>query len=323
VRVSYHPGYVVPLPEKHPFPMGKFSELHALLLREGVVAPEAVMTPREADWGDLLLVHTRDYLDALATGTLPRPAERRMGLPQSPALWRRSRLAVRGTMDACLAALTDASGVAGNLAGGTHHAHPDSGRGFCVLNDVAVALRALRRSGWLRRALVVDLDVHQGDGTAFVFGGERAWPRGGVYTLSMHGAKNYPFVKPPSTRDVPLADGAGDAEYLDVLARELPLALEGADPDLVVYLAGVDVLEGDRFGRLSLTREGLAARDRFVCETVKASGVPLCLLLSGGYATRGQRADRRTSARDTADLHATVFREARRVYGVAPEAPGA
>lgn len=315
LRVSYHPDYVVPLPEKHAFPMGKFSALHEILLEEGVITPEAVMTPREAEISDLLLVHTREYLDALATSTLSRPDERRMGLPQSPALWRRSRLAVQGTINACLAALTDARGLAGNLAGGTHHAHPDGGRGFCVLNDVAVALRVLRRSGWIRRALVVDLDVHQGDGTAFVFGGARSWPHGGVYTMSVHGAKNYPFVKPPSTRDVPLADGTDDAEYLDTLAQELPLALEAADPDLVVYLAGVDVLTGDRFGRLSLSRQGLASRDRFVCETLNASGVPLCLLLSGGYATRGQRADRRTSAFDTADLHATVYREAAAVYG--------
>ncbi len=294
--------------------MDKFSALHEILLEERVIAPEDVMTPREADWSDLLLVHTREYLTALATQTLSRPDERRMGLPQSPGLWRRSRLAVQGTMNACLTALTAPRGVAGNLAGGTHHSHPEGGRGFCVLNDVGVALLSLRRAGWLRRALVVDLDVHQGDGNAVVFGGARAWPHGGVYTFSMHGAKNYPFVKPPSTRDVPLADGTGDDAYLATLAHHLPLALAESDPDLVVYLAGVDVLAGDRFGRLSLTREGLAARDRTVCQTVKASGVPLCLLLSGGYATRGARADRRTSARDTADLHATVFREAASVY---------
>ncbi|MEM1057222.1 MAG: histone deacetylase [Bacteroidota bacterium] len=313
MRVSYHPGYVVPLPEKHAFPMGKFSALHEILLTEGVIAPRDVMAPREADWSDLLLVHTRRYLEALATSTLSRQEERRMGLPQSPALWRRSRLAVQGTMSACLAALQD--GLAGNLAGGTHHSHPDGGRGFCVLNDVGVALRALRRSGWIRRALIVDLDVHQGDGNATLFGGDRAWPHGGAYTFSMHGAKNYPFRKPPSTRDVPLPDAMGDSAYLDTLARHLPEVLTEADPDLVVYLAGVDVLEGDRFGRLALSRDGLAARDRYVCETVRATGVPLCLLLSGGYATRGKRADRRTSAYDTADLHATVFREAVAVYG--------
>ena len=312
MRVSTHPGYVVPLPEKHAFPMGKFSALREILLAEKVIAPENVMTPREADWGDLLLVHTRRYLEALATSTLTRAEERRMGLPQSAALWRRSRLAVQGTLNACLAALED--GLAGNLAGGTHHSHPDGGRGFCVLNDVAVALRVLRRSGWIRRALVVDLDVHQGDGTAAIFGGEWAWPHGGVYTFSMHGAKNYPFHKPPSTRDVGLADGTGDDAYLDILAQHLPEVLRQSDPDLVLYLAGVDVLEGDRFGRLALSRGGLAARDRYVAETVRQRGVPLCLLLSGGYATRGVRADRRTSARDTADLHATVFREAAQVY---------
>ena len=314
MRVSYHPGYVVPLPERHPFPMAKFSALHDLLIEEGILREADVVPPREADWVDLLLVHTERYLDALATGTLTRQEERRMGLPWSPALVTRSRRAVQGTLNAMSMALLD--GLAGNLAGGTHHAHPDSGRGFCVLNDVAVALRALRRSGWIRRALVVDLDVHQGDGTAFIFGGERAWPAGGVYTFSMHGAKNYPFHKPPSTRDVALPDGTDDAAYLATLAHHLPEVIAEADPDLVVYLAGVDVIAGDRFGRISLTREGLAARDRAVAETVRQSGVPLCLLLSGGYATRGERADRRTSAYDTADLHATVFREAAAVYGL-------
>ena len=312
MRVSYHPGYVVPLPERHPFPMGKFSALHEILLAEGVIRPDEVVAPREADWADLLLVHTEGYLRDLACATLPRQAERRMGLPQGSALWRRSRLAVQGTMGACLMALAD--GLAGNLAGGTHHAMPDHGQGYCVLNDVAVALRTLQRSGWVRRALVVDLDVHQGNGNAAFFGGARAWPAGGVYTLSVHGANNFPAVKPPSTLDVPLPDGTGDAAYLGAVATHLPRALAEADPDLVVYLAGVDVLEGDRFGRLALSREGLAARDRFVCQTVRDAGVPLCLLLSGGYATRGRGAERRTSAHTTADLHATVYREATCVY---------
>ena len=209
MRVSYHPGYVVPLPAGHAFPMAKFSALRDLLVAEGVLCEADLVAPREADWADLLLVHTRRYLDALAAGTLTKREERRMGLPWSPALVRRSRLAVQGTINACLMALHD--GVAGNLAGGTHHALPDRPEGFCVLNDVAVALRVLQRSGWLRRALVVDLDVHQGNGTAAFFGGARAWPAGGVYTFSMHGARNFPFEKPPSTRDVGLADGTGDA----------------------------------------------------------------------------------------------------------------
>ena len=314
MRVSYHPAYVVPLPERHPFPMGKFSALRDLLVAEGVIDPVDIVEPREADWADLLLVHTRRYLDALAAGTLTRAEERRMGLPWSEALVRRSRLAVQGTVNAMSMALVD--GVAGNLAGGTHHAMPDWPEGFCVLNDVAVALRVLQQTGWLRRALVLDLDVHQGNGTAAFFGGDRAWPGGGVYTVSMHGANNYPFRKPPSTCDVGLPDGTGDEAYLSTLADLLPRLLADAAPDLVVYLGGVDVVAEDRFGRLALSRDGLAARDRFVCETVRDAGVPLCLLLSGGYAARrtpGQAPE--TLARATAALHATMYREASAVFG--------
>ena len=309
MRVSYHPDYVVPLPERHPFPMAKFAALRGLLLAEGVIQPADLVEPREADWDDLLLVHTPRYLTALKTGTLGRQAERRMGLPWSPALVRRSRLAVQGTANAIWLALCD--GLAGNLAGGTHHAMPDWGEGFCVLNDVAVALRMHQRSGWLRRALVLDLDVHQGNGNAAFFGGARAWPDGGVFTFSMHGARNFPFRKPPSTRDVPLPDGTGDAAYLDTLAHHLPDVLARSNPDVVVYLGGVDVVADDRFGRLALTRDGLAARDRFVCQTVRDAGIPLCLLLSGGYAARRTPgAAPETLAADTAGLHATMYREA-------------
>ena len=311
MRVSYHDGYSVPLPEQHPFPMGKFAALHALLLAEGVIVPENVVAPRAVDRADLRLVHTERYLDALFSGTMTPAEVRRMGLPWSAALVRRSVLAVQGTINAASMALTD--GVAGNLAGGTHHAMPDGGEGFCVLNDVAVGLRVLQRSGWVRRALVVDLDVHQGNGNAAFFGGDRAWPAGGVFTLSLHGDKNFPFRKPPSTRDVPLPDGTGDDAYLNALAHHLPRALAEAQPDLVVYLGGVDVVAGDRFGRLALTRDGLARRDRTVCETVRQSGAALCLLLSGGYARRDARGA--TLADETADLHATMYREAAAVWG--------
>ncbi len=308
MRVSYHAGYSVPLPARHPFPMGKFAALHALLLREGVIREADVVAPREVDRADLRLVHTARYLEALISGTLSPAEVRRMGLPWSAALVRRSLLAVQGTANAMAMALED--GLAGNLAGGTHHAMPDHGEGFCVLNDVAVGLRMLQQAAWLRRALVVDLDVHQGNGNAAFFSAERAWPMGGVYTLSVHGEKNFPFRKPPSTRDVPLPDGTGDDAYLAALAHHLPEALAASTPDLVVYLAGVDVVANDRFGRLALTVEGLARRDRFVCETVRAAGVPLCLLLSGGYARTGLE----TLAEETAALHATVFREAVAVY---------
>ena len=314
MRVSYHPDYVVALPPGHAFPMAKFAALRDRLVAEGTVRACDVVAPREADWADLRLVHTADYLDRLAAGALTRAEERRMGLPWSPALVRRSRLAVQGTLNACLMALED--GVAGNLAGGTHHAMPGWGEGFCVLNDVAVALRVLQQAAWIRRALVLDLDVHQGNGTATVFGGARAWPAGGVYTVSVHGARNFPFRKPPSTRDVGLPDGTGDADYLAVLDRLLPAVLAEARPDLVVYLGGVDVLAGDRFGRLALTPDGLAARDRRVFEAVRDAGLPVCALLSGGYAAaRRPGSAPETLPAATGELHATMYRQARAVFG--------
>lgn len=298
MRVSYHADYYVPLPPRHPFPMGKFPALRRLLLGEGLIRPEDIVPPREADWSDLLLVHTCPYLAALAAGRQTPHEERRMGLPWSEALVRRSRLAVQGTVNAALMALHE--GLAGNLAGGTHHAMPDHAEGFCVLNDVAVAIRVLQQSGWLCRALILDLDVHQGNGNAAFFADRPA-----VYTFSMHGAKNYPFQKPPSSRDIALPDGTADEAYLAALYRHLPEVLAEARPDLVFYLGGIDVLVGDRFGRLALTPKGLAARDRYVAETVHAAGVPLCLLLSGGYADTPEH---------TAALHATMYREATHVF---------
>lgn len=294
MRASYAQDYYVPLPAGHPFPMGKFPALHRILTGDGAVRPEEIVEPGEASWEELALVHTPEYLRKLETGEFARAELSRLGLPWSEALVRRSRLAVRGTVNAAWMALED--GVAANLAGGTHHAFPDHGEGFCVLNDVGVAVRLLRRAGWIRRALVVDLDVHQGNGTAAVFAEDPD-----TYTFSVHGARNYPFHKVPSDRDVALADGTGDAAYLAALARHLPEALDAARPDLVFYLGGVDVLAGDRFGRLALTRAGLEARDRMVVERVRERGVPLALLLSGGYAADDDR---------TAELHASAHRAA-------------
>lgn len=299
MRVAYSPGYHVPLPEGHPFPMGKFPELHRILRREGLVRRRDVLAPRKASWNDLLLAHDPGYLGQLERGRLSRRAERRMGLPWSRGLVRRSRLAVQGTLEAARLSLRD--GVAANLAGGTHHAFSDRGEGFCVLNDVAVAVRVLRRSGEARRILVLDLDVHQGNGTASILEGEPA-----VTTFSLHAEGNYPWRKVASTRDVGLPDRAGDDRYLANLEAELPAVLERARPDLVFYLAGVDPLAGDRYGRLSLTRRGLRRRERTVLEAIRRSGAPVTLLLSGGYAE---------SPEATADLHAEVHRAAAEVYG--------
>jgi acetoin utilization deacetylase AcuC-like enzyme len=298
MRVSYCDGYYVPLPEDHPFPMGKFPALHARLLQEGVVTPVDVVAPRQADWTDLRRIHTPDYLTRLAEGALSDHAERRMGLPWSERLVYRSRLAVQGTINAAYMALTD--GLAANLAGGTHHAFPDQGEGFCVLNDVAVAIRVLQSACWVRRVLIVDLDVHQGNANAAVFADDDA-----VFTFSMHGAKNYPFEKPPSSLDVPLTDRTGDQTYLDTLETYLPQTLDTVQPDLVFYLGGIDVAADDRFGRLALSREGLHARDRYVLEQIHARNLPVVLLLSGGYADTPEA---------TADLHAVMHREAARVF---------
>ncbi len=301
MRVSYSDGYYVPLPDGHPFPMAKFPALNRRLQAEGLLAPADVVTPRQADWTDLRRVHTDDYLSALAHGTLSDRAERRMGLPWSKRLVYRSRLAVQGTINAAFMALTD--GLSANLAGGTHHAFPDHGEGFCVLNDVAVAIRVLQTACWVRRVLIVDLDVHQGNANAAVFADDDA-----VFTFSMHGAKNYPFEKPPSSLDVPLDDDTTDASYLKALRTYLPKTLDAVQPDLVFYLGGIDVAADDRFGRMALTRDGLHARDRYVLEQLRTRGLPVALLLSGGYAETPDR---------TADLHAITHREAARVYGAA------
>jgi acetoin utilization deacetylase AcuC-like enzyme len=299
MRITYCEGYYVPLPEGHPFPMGKFPALHRILLSEGLIHPRDVVEPVPATWEQLLLVHTPDYLSKLREGTLDRKEQRKMGLPWSTGLVTRSRTAVGGTILAARMALED--GLAASLAGGTHHAFPDHGEGYCVLNDVGVAVRVLKREGIIRRALVIDLDVHQGNGTAAIFARDPD-----ITTFSMHGERNYPWHKEQSTVDVGLDDGLRDEQYLSVLDQHLPHVFNSARPDLVLYLAGVDVMAGDRFGRLALTRVGLQARDRYVLEIVRQRGVPLTLLLSGGYARTPE---------ETADYHATVHREARVVFG--------
>ena len=304
MRVSFHPDYYVELPPGHPFPMAKFPELHELLLAEGVIGRQDVIRPREAELDLLRLVHTEEYLWKLATGNLTAAEERRLGIPWTEPLWRRSRLAVTGTLNAARMALTD--GYAGNLAGGTHHAYPDHGQGYCVLNDVAIAIRQLTAEGLIRRALVVDLDVHQGNGTAAIFADDPD-----VYTFSMHGEKNFPARKAVSDRDVGLPCGLDDRAYLAHLDAELPPVVRAAQADCVFYLAGVDPAAGDRYGRMNLSERGLAERDRYVCEQVQAAGLPLVLLLSGGSAETPRR---------TAELHAIAFREAVVVFEGSPRA---
>jgi acetoin utilization deacetylase AcuC-like enzyme len=293
MKYVYHPSYQIALPAGHPFPMSKYGLLKDKLVGEGIIAAGDLELPEAIDRPTLALVHSDEYLAKLEASTLSGAEQRKLGLPWSEALWQRSRLAAAGTLTAARAAL--AEGVSANLAGGTHHAFADHGEGFCVLNDVAIAIRKLQAERAITRAAVIDLDVHQGNGTAAIFEGEEA-----VFTFSMHGERNYPLAKMRSDLDVPLADGTQDAAYLDALRRHLPMVLERANPDLVFYLAGVDVAAGDRYGKLALTEEGIRLRERCVIDAVRGRAVPLTIVLAGGYAP--------TRAR-TAELHMHVFRE--------------
>jgi acetoin utilization deacetylase AcuC-like enzyme len=297
LRCAYHPDYFVQLPPSHPFPMAKYPLLFQRLRASGWLHDAQVIEPGEAALDDLRLVHTAGYLQQLAGGTLDAAAVRKIGVPWSQALWRRSRLAAQGTLLAARAALED--GLAANLAGGTHHAFPGHGEGFCVLNDVAVAIRVLQRDGRVRRALIVDLDVHQGNGTAAIFEGDAD-----VFTFSMHGERNYPTRKMRSTLDVGLADGTGDDDYLALLRRHLGDILARFVPDVVFYLAGVDPVRGDRYGRLQLSDEGLRRRERCVLDACGARGLPVVITIAGGYAPTPER---------TAELHSIVFEEAVRL----------
>jgi acetoin utilization deacetylase AcuC-like enzyme len=297
VRACFHPGYEVPLPAGHAFPMRKFGLLRDLLLAEGTLRPEQVHAPDEASWDLLALAHDQGYLDALRHGTLDAAAVRRLGLPWSPALVRRSRLATMGTVQAARFALQD--GIAANLAGGTHHACRGHGEGYCVINDVVVAIRALRAEGCLGRAVVIDVDVHHGNGTAELLADDPE-----SFTFSIHGANNFPLRKPPSTLDVPLPDRTDDAGYLAALAEHLPRVIERSRPELAFVLAGVDVVAGDRFGRLNLTRDGLRRREHLILGALSAAGIPTVLLLSGGYAATPE---------ETASLHAEAHWAAARL----------
>jgi acetoin utilization deacetylase AcuC-like enzyme len=275
-----------PLPAHHRFPIEKYT-----LLRERVVAEgHEVLESEPVPWRWLGAMHEPGLLERIRTGTLSVREQRALGLPWSPALVERARRSVGGTVAAALHAVEHGLGM--NLGGGTHHAGFDFARGYCLFNDVAVALARLRVDGHAARALVVDCDVHQGDGTAQLLG-----PDPGTFTLSLHGARNYPFQRVPSDLDVDLASGTGDARYLRALDQALDFALSRAEPDVAFYLAGADPWEGDRLGRLALTKAGLRARDELVLDRLRAAGAAVCVVLAGGYAE---------DVRDTVDINAAT-----------------
>ncbi|MGE5744187.1 MAG: histone deacetylase [Gemmatimonadota bacterium] len=292
MKAYYTDQFVLPLPQGHRFPMAKYGMLRARVAAAQLASLEV---PAAATDTDLQRVHTPDYVRRVSSGALDPAEQRTIGFPWSPAMVERSRRSAGATLAAARQALVD--GVAVSLAGGTHHAFPDHGEGFCVFNDVAVAVRMLQAEALARRVLIVDCDVHQGNGTAAILAGDED-----VFTLDLFAEKNYPFRKEAPDLAVPLPDGSGDALYLDRLGDALPRAIAAARPDLAIYVSGADPHAGDRLGRLGLTKDGLEERDRTVLGTLRRQGVPVAVTMAGGYGRNLQ---------DTVDIHfATVLQAA-------------
>ncbi|WP_054285971.1 histone deacetylase family protein [Gulbenkiania mobilis] len=290
--------FPMPLPPGHRFPAEKYALLTQAVA--GFAAEQLAIAP-PASRDELCSAHAPSYVDAVLGGTVPPVVMREIGFPWSPGLVERSCRSVGATVWAALSALESGCGI--NLAGGTHHASADKGSGFCVFNDVAVAIRTLQCSGRIRRALVVDLDVHQGNGTAAIFAGDPS-----VFTFSMHGARNFPFRRTAGSLDIDLPDGTGDDEYLAALSANLEPVLTAARADIVFYLAGADPYAGDRLGKLSLTKAGLAARDRQVLQAVRQSQLSLVVTMAGGYAV---------PVSDTVDIQTTTVRLTLEAFGQA------
>jgi acetoin utilization deacetylase AcuC-like enzyme len=287
MKTFYTDHFVLPLPAGHRFPMAKYSLLRERVVESRVVGPSDLMPADAATDEQLQRAHDPDYLRRVAAGQLSEPEIRRIGFPWSTGMVERSRRSSGATIAACRAAL--AEGVAVNLAGGTHHAFRDAGEGYCVFNDSAIAARAMQAEGRVRRVLVVDTDVHQGNGTAAIFAADQT-----VFTFSIHGAKNFPLRKERSDLDLALPDGTCDADYLQALDAGLQEAFGRAEADLVIFLSGADPYLDDKLGRLKLTKEGLAERDRMVFRYCASAGLPVAVTMGGGYARHVE---------DTVDIH--------------------
>jgi acetoin utilization deacetylase AcuC-like enzyme len=293
MKVFYCDHFVLPLPSEHRFPMAKYR-----LLRERVEAqlspPCELVEPYPASDAQILRCHHADYVERAKKGLLTEKEMRRIGFPWSPQMVERSRRSSGATIAACRTALQD--GVAVNLAGGTHHAYPDHGEGYCLFNDSAIAARAMQVEGRVKRVVVIDCDVHQGNGTAAVFADDST-----VFTFSIHGAKNFPFHKESSDLDIALEDEAGDEVYLDMLEKGVHEAVQRSGADLAIYLAGADPFAGDSLGRLNLSKEGLAQRDKLIFDYCQRAGLPVAVAMAGGYAKE---------VRDIVDIHFQTVRAA-------------
>jgi len=287
LKIFFTDPFTFSLPERHTFPIEKYALLRRRITEARLVEPEALCVPESATDEELLRVHEKGYLGRVVRGELTTKEVRRIGLPWSRSLVERSRRSCGATLQACREALQD--GIAVSLAGGSHHAFPDRGEGYCVFNDCAVAARAMQAEGLAHRILVIDCDVHQGNGTAVIFDGDET-----VFTFSIHGEKNFPFHKEQSDLDIPLEDHTGDEGYLKALEAGLKQALKRAGADLAIYIAGADPYVDDRYGRLGLSKSGLAERDRMVFRYCRDGGLPVAVTMGGGYARLIQ---------DTVDIH--------------------
>lgn len=277
MKVFYTDTFDFPLPSGHRFPIRKYPLLRQRILDSKLIPVEDLIVPQAATDEQILRVHTFEYHARVKEGRLSTKEIRRIGLPWSPALVERSRRSVGGTIAACRAALMDHMAV--YLGGGTHHAHPDFGAGYCIFNDVAIAARAMQAEGLARRVVILDCDVHQGDGTAAIFTADPS-----VFTFSIHCDGNYPFRKERSDLDVALPNGISDETYLEALSEGVDRTLAEAEADLAIYLAGADPYHGDTFGRLALSKAGLAKRDRIIYQACQTAGLPVATVMSGGYA---------------------------------------
>ncbi|RVU00946.1 histone deacetylase [Mucilaginibacter limnophilus] len=298
LKIAFDPIYAHPLPEGHRFPMLKYELIPEQLLHEGTITQENLFSPATCSEEVITATHDVYYWHQLRDLTLPAKEIRRIGFPLSAQLIEREIRIAQGTIDGCHYAI--GNGIAFNIAGGTHHAGSNWGEGFCLLNDQAIAANYLFNNNIAQSVLIVDLDVHQGNGTAQIFENE---PR--VFTFSMHGANNFPYRKERSSLDIDLPDSTGDEEYLNILRQTLPTLFEKQKPDFVFYLSGVDILATDKLGKLSLTKEGCKQRDRMVLELCASKGIPLQVSMGGGYSK---------DIKDIVEAHCNTYRIANDIY---------
>lgn len=305
LKIAYHPIFKHNLPLGHRFPMSKYELLHSQLIHEGTCTSENFFEPGMPTNEVLLAVHSQEYIDQLRDLTLKPSAARKIGFPLSAKLVEREHIITQGTVAGCDYALNN--GIAMNIAGGTHHAYPDHGEAFCLFNDQAIGARYLLRkydamhdASLIEKILIVDLDVHQGNGTAKIFENDPS-----VYTFSMHGASNYPFRKEQSDLDIAVPDGSGDDVFLSMLKQTLPKLIKEVQPDFIFYLSGVDILETDKLGKLNCSIKGCKERDRFVLQSCKDKQVPVQVSMGGGYSP---------DIKVIIEAHANTYRVAQDIY---------